>query len=42
MPHFGYCVDSKVNDKYVTQTIKFQERLLKNFQVLLKDKKVLD
>lgn len=29
VPHFGYCIEGKVDNMYVSQTIKWQERFIK-------------
>lgn len=34
-PHFGHCKDSNIDEKYVAQTVKLQERLLKNTKLFL-------
>lgn len=35
-PHFGHCKDGQINEAHVGQTIKLQERLLKNSHLYLK------
>lgn len=41
-PHFGHCIESIVDDKYVGQTIKFQDRLLRNLKQIIKNNRKMD
>ena len=38
-PHFGHCIEGVVDNQYVGQTIKYQERLLKNLKFFTKTNK---
>ena len=41
-PHFGHCLNSTPTDKYASQTIKLQGRLLNNLKFFLKKNKSMD